>query len=106
MFISVSQLEKEMGVNRSIAKFFVDRRIPEDNSFWKGRLLYIAFGNGYLSIPVYYDILHRLGIPLDILLDERHIGFMEQLMHFAILQEKNEISFAEELSQIRLMLDR
>jgi hypothetical protein len=105
MFISVSQLEQEMGVDKRIGRFFVDRKIPEFNSFWKGRLLYIAFGNGYLSIPVYYDILHRIGISLEILMEEKHIGFMEQLMHFAILHEKNEISFTEELSSIRNMLE-
>ncbi|HEY2349417.1 MAG TPA: hypothetical protein VGH64_10385 [Puia sp.] len=53
-----------MGVNKTIGRFFVDRKLPENNSFWKGRLLYIGFGNGYVSIPVFYDILYRLGLPL------------------------------------------
>jgi hypothetical protein len=105
VFISVNQLEQEMGVDKRIGRFFVDRRIPEHNSFWKGRLLYIAFGNGYLSIPVYYDLLHRIGLPQNILLSEKHIGFMEGLMHYAILQEKNEISSSEELKQIRFLLE-
>ena len=105
MFISVNQLENEMGVDKRIGRFFVDRRIPNENSFWKGRLLYIAFGNGYLSIPVYYDILYRIGVPVDILLEEKHIEFMERLMHFAILQERNEITVSEELTQIRRMLN-
>jgi hypothetical protein len=104
VFLSVSQLEQEMGVDKRIGRFFVDRKIPDNNSFWKGRLLYIAFGNGYLSIPVYYDILYRIGVPVEILLEEKHIEFMEQLMHFAILQERNEITVTEELTQIRLML--
>ena len=38
MFISVNQLEEEMGVDRRIGRFFVDRRLPENNSFWKNRL--------------------------------------------------------------------
>lgn len=105
MFISVKQLDGEMGVDKRIGRFFVDRRIPENNSFWKGRLLYIAFGNGYLSIPIYYDILRRIGLPLQVLLDEKHIDFMERLMHFAMLHERNEISFQEELASIRLMLE-
>ncbi len=105
MFISVKQLEQEMGVDKRIGRFFVDRKIPEKNSFWKGRLLYIAFGNGYLSIPVYYDLLYRIGVPAEILLEEKHIEFMEQLMHFAILQERNEITKPEELTQIRAMLE-
>ncbi|HEY4937106.1 MAG TPA: hypothetical protein VII44_11025 [Puia sp.] len=104
MFISANQFEREMGVNKTIGRFFVDRKPPENNSFWKGRLLYIAFGNGYVSIPVYYDILHRIGIPLEVLLDEEHIHFMEQLMHYAILQEKKEISLREELISIRALL--
>jgi len=93
-----------MGVNKTIGRFFVDRKLPENNSFWKGRLLYIGFGNGYVSIPVFYDILYRLGLPLEILLDEQHIQLMERLMHFAILHEKNEISVEEELKCIRALL--
>jgi hypothetical protein len=104
VFISVQQFERDMGVNKTIGRFFVDRKLPENNSFWKGRLLYIGFGNGYVSIPVFYDILYRLGLPLEILLDEQHIQFMERLMHFAILHEKNEISVTEELKCIRAML--
>jgi hypothetical protein len=41
---------------------------------------------------------------LEILLDEQHIQFMERLMHFAILHEKNEISIGEELKCIRALL--
>ena len=104
MFISVDYFEQQMGVNKTIARFFVDRKPPQDNSFWKGRLLYIGFGNGFVSIPVFYDILFRLGLSVEILLNERHIQFMEQLMHFAILQERNEINKTEELTQVRNLL--
>jgi hypothetical protein len=104
MFISVKQFGRDMGVDERIARFFVDRRPPENNSFWKGKYIYIAYGNGYNSIPVYYDILYRIGVPLDALLAEEHVLLMEQLMHFAILQEKNEISYEEELKHIRALL--
>ena len=105
MFISVKQLEEDMGVDKRIGRFFVDRLVPKDNSFWKDRLLYISFGNGFLSIPVYYDILYRIGMSLEELLDERHIVFMEQVMHFAILHERNQITVAEELTAIRNLLN-
>jgi hypothetical protein len=104
MFISANQLHREMGVDQTIARFFVDRKVPQHNSFWKGKLLYIGFGNGYVSIPVYYDLLLRIGLPLSRLLEESHIHFMEQLMHYAILQERNEISVPEELKSIRELL--
>ena len=71
-----------MGVSPTIGRFFVDRKLPENNSFWKGRLLYIGFGNGYVSIPVFYDILFRLGLPLDVLLDGQHVQFMERLNRY------------------------
>jgi hypothetical protein len=107
MFMSVGQLETQMGVNKTIGRFFVDRKPPENNNYWKKRLLYVSFGNGYLFIPVYYDILHRIGIPLEVLLNEAHIFFMEQIMHFSHLQETNDISKEEEQKLIRdLLKDR
>ncbi len=93
-----------MGVHPAIGRFFVDRQPPQNNSFWKKHVLYIAFGNGFVSIPVYYDLLYRIGVPMEVLLNEKHILFMEQLMHFAILQERNEISREEELESVRGML--
>lgn len=104
MFMSVGQLETQMGVDKTIGRFFVDRKPPENNNYWKKRLLYVSFGNGYLFIPVYYDILHRIGIPLEVLLDESHILFMEQIMHFSHLQETNDISKEEEQKLIRALL--
>ncbi len=104
MFISATQLNRGMGVDMNIARFFVDRDPPKNNSFWRDRLLYIGFGNGYVSIPVYYDLLFRLGITLDKLLSEEHIHLMEQIMHWAILQEREEISMQEEMIAIRELL--
>ncbi len=104
MFISVNQLAEDMGVDRRIGKFFVDRRLPENNSLWKNRYLYISFGNGFLFIPVYYDLLYRIGVPMERLLEEKHIEFMEQIMHFSTLHEKKEISFKEELISLRGLL--
>jgi hypothetical protein len=104
MFMSVGQLETQMGVNKTIGRFFVDRKPPENNNYWKKRLLYVSFGNGYLFIPVYYDILHRIGAPFEALLNESHILFMEQIMHFSHLQETNDISKEEEQELIRSML--
>jgi hypothetical protein len=104
MFVSVKQLNEEMGVDETIARFFVDRKVPVNNSFWQKRLLYVGRANGYISIPVYYDILHRVGIPKQTLLDEKHIYFMEQIMHYAILHEKQEISFFQQLEKINELL--
>lgn len=94
-----------MGVDEQIARFFVDRKVPENNVFWKGRLLYVSGGNGFTSIPVYYDLLHRLGLPREILLSETHLHFMEWVMHYAILAEQNQISFTGQLESITHLLE-
>jgi len=104
MFISVEQLHNSVGVDETIARFFVDRKLPVNNAFWRNKLLYIARGNGYVSIPVYYDILFRLGIPRELLLSETHVQLMEQIMHYAIMVEFQEISFDQQLNEIKSLL--
>ncbi|PWT74776.1 MAG: hypothetical protein C5B59_10420 [Bacteroidetes bacterium] len=104
MFVSVSNLTNNMGVDEKIARFFVDRKVPQDNIFWNKRLLYIARGNGYISIPVYYDFLLRIGLLRECLLDESHIQFMEKVMHYAMLVEYNQMSFGDQLLSIQHLL--
>ena len=104
MIVSVRNLRDNMGVDEKIARFFVDRKVPAGNAFWNKRLLYINRGNGYVSIPVYYDILFRMGIPQNVLLAEEHIQFMEQVMHYAIQHEMGEISFQTQIESIQNLL--
>jgi hypothetical protein len=104
MIISVRNLRDNMGVDEKIARFFVDRKVPAGNAFWNKRLLYINRGNGYVSIPVYYDILFRMGIPQNVLLEEEHIQFMEQVMHYAIQHEMGQISFQTQIESIQNLL--
>lgn len=103
MFVSVNHLHQDMGVDPQIARFFVDRKVPAGNAFWRKRLLYVGRGTGFVSIPVYYDILYRIGVPREILLSEEHIRLMEQVMHYAILQEYKEISFEQQLTETQAL---
>src|SRR5215467_5531368 len=104
MFVSVNRLHDRMGVDSDIARFFVDRKVPTDNAFWRKRLLYVGRGNGFISIPVYYDLLFRLGVPKEILLSEAHVQLMERIMHYAILVEFSEINFLQQLKEIENLL--
>lgn len=94
-----------MGVDEEIARFFVDRKVPSGNVFWEKRRLYISRGNGYISIPVYYDLLYRIGVPKSCLLEESHIVIMEQIMHYAIQVEWLRISFGAQLEEILKILE-
>jgi hypothetical protein len=104
MFVSVPILHNELGVDEEIARFFVNRKVPVNNSFWERRYVYIGRANGFISIPVYYDLLYRMGVPRETLLADGHVRFMEQLMHYAILHEKEKISFFEQLEKINELL--
>ncbi|MFI5153924.1 MAG: hypothetical protein ACHQET_11360 [Chitinophagales bacterium] len=104
MFVSVSKLCYEIGLDEEIARYFVDRKVPANNSFWEKRFVYIGRANGYISIPVYYDLLYKIGISKEILLAEDHVQFMEQLMHYAILHEKQEISSFQQLERMNELL--
>ncbi|MBS1599599.1 MAG: hypothetical protein JST75_15345 [Bacteroidetes bacterium] len=104
MYVSFKYLHDDMGVDEKIGRFFVDRKIPSDNIFWKKRLLYIGRGNGFISIPVYYDLLFRIGVPQELLLAEQHVQLMEKIMHYAISVEHLVIGFKEQLSEISALL--
>jgi hypothetical protein len=105
MFISAKLLHEKMGVDEEIARFFVDRKVPIDNVFWEKRRLYVNRGNGYLSIPVYYDLIFRSGVSKTILLADGHIQCMERIMHYAIQVEYKQISFNTQLEQITKLLE-
>ena len=83
MFTSTQFLTKTLNVDPEIATFFVDRRVPRENRYWKGRELFVAGGSGFLFIPLIYDILFRLGVDKSLLLDETHILRMEAVLDSA-----------------------
>ncbi len=73
MFISADFLAIQYGVDDAIAKFFVDRKPPENNLYWKGKELYLRKEPGWLFIPLIVDLLFRLGIPKQQLLSSKFI---------------------------------
>ena len=77
MFTSKDDLKLGYGVDMEIGKFLTDRKVPEDNLYWKNRLLYIIPMPGYLFIPLYMDIQFRLGLPKAELLSEQHLQLLE-----------------------------
>lgn len=99
MFTSKEELKLSYGIDMEIGRFFVDRRVPENNSYWKGRYLYINPMPGYLFIPLYTDIEYRLSLPKHELLSERHIQFMEEIMHSIGRQEFEKLSLEEHVKE-------
>ncbi|MFT3950283.1 MAG: hypothetical protein QM763_25175 [Agriterribacter sp.] len=99
MFTTKDDLKLIYGVDMQIGKFFVDRKVPENNLYWKGRYLYINPMPGYLFIPIYTDIQYRLGLAKHELLGEPYAGFMEALMHSIGRQEFEKLTIEEHIKE-------
>jgi hypothetical protein len=87
MFLRADSLEIEYGIDRRIAKFFVDREPPGDNLYWKDKLLYLRPQPGYIFIPLIIDLYYRSGIAIEKLLSEDYVGAIERVCHYAAQQE-------------------
>ncbi|HEY8397645.1 MAG TPA: hypothetical protein VIK80_06885 [Flavihumibacter sp.] len=104
MFTSKAELNEAMGVEPAIAAFFVDRKVPADNRYWKGRYLYVARGTGYLFIPLFFDLQYKAGVPLEKLLEPSYVQRMEAILHLAALYEFGEKEFLEHIIEIEKLV--
>ena len=104
MFTSKEYLHTRLGVDPEIAAFFVDRKVPANNLYWKGRYLYVASGTGYTFIPVFFDLQHKLGISKKVLLDPLHVEVCEAGLHSAALYELQTITFTQHVENVKLLL--
>lgn len=96
MILTSRKLQDSLGINSSIADYFANERpIPANNLFWKNKRIYISGGFGFLTIPLAFDLIHKLGVPLNILLSDEHVSLMENGFHELKRYENCEISFAQ-----------
>lgn len=105
LYTSKQYLHNKMGVDEEIAAFFVDRTVPADNLYWKGRYLYVAKGTGFLFIPLYFDLMYRAGLPKETLLQEEFVGLTEKILHSATMQELEIIGFEEHVHNCKKLLE-
>lgn len=104
MFVSADYLSTNYGVDDAIARYFVDRDPPKDNLYWHGKLLYLRPSPGYLFIPLIFDLLYKLGLEKNILLDHFFVSTMEQTGHISAMEELKLISQEEAIDQCAEMV--
>ncbi len=92
MFLSVEALVFDYGIDKDIARFYVDREPPENNLYWKGKELYLRPQPGYIFLPSITDLYYRSGISKEILLSENFVQTLEQIGHYAAEEEVGIIS--------------
>ena len=101
MFTSKQHLHYNLGVDADIAAFFVDRRVPVDNLYWKDRLLYVAAGTGYLFIPLFFDLQLKCGVSRENIVDEEYVELMEAILNSAALHEMEKICFSQHVENCK-----
>ena len=105
MFTSKQTLVEKFGVDSEIAPFFVDRKVPDQNDYWKGRLLYVSSGTGYLFIPLWFDMQFKIGIAKDVVLNEDYVRLSEAILNSAAKHEMNKISLQEHIENCKAMVN-
>lgn len=106
MVITSRKLQDKLGINAAIADYFANERaIPQDNLFWRNKRVYISGGFGFLTIPLVYDLLYKLGISEDVLLQDDHVTMMEKGFDRFMRYEHNEYSFEVFLQEMQTLLN-
>ncbi|MFN0082020.1 MAG: hypothetical protein ACKVOM_05835 [Ferruginibacter sp.] len=79
MVITSRILQDRLGIDSEIADYFANNRpIPANNLFWGTKRIYISAGFGFLTIPLSFDLMFKLGISKKLLLNDEHVRIMEQ----------------------------
>ncbi len=79
MVITSRILQDRLGIDSEIADYFANNRpIPANNLFWGTKRIYISAGFGFLTIPLSFDLMFKLGISKELLLNDEHVRIMEQ----------------------------
>ncbi len=100
MVITSRKLQDQLGINSRIADYFAnERQVPANNLFWEKKRIYISGGFGFLTIPFAFDLIHKLGVPLELLLNDEHVSLMENGFDQLKRYENREISFDQFLKK-------
>lgn len=99
MFLTKDDLKLAYGVDLTIGKSYVDRAVPEENLYWKGRSIYVPGASGYIFMPIYADLLKRSGADLTFLLSDIYFNINEQILHSAALLEHNKLNWRTHIEQ-------
>jgi hypothetical protein len=97
MFLSCDDLKLAYGVDMEIGRFYVDRKVPVNNVYWKNRHLYIPPAPGFYFMPIFSDLAFRAGIEKSILLSEDFIQLAEKILDSAGRLEQKDISWEEHI---------
>jgi hypothetical protein len=96
MVVTSRMLQDRMGIDSEIADYFANERpVPQNNLFWKNKRIYVSGGFGYLSIPLVSDLIYKLGVSKEAILNDSHVSLLEQGFDMSSRYESNQITFEQ-----------
>lgn len=104
MFLTKDDLKLSYGVDLAIGKAYVDRAVPVDNLYWKGRTIYVPGASGYIFMPIYADLLRRANASVSYLLSDAYFSINESILHSAALLEHKQIDWAKHIEECILIV--
>ncbi|MFN6375565.1 MAG: hypothetical protein ACK4YD_10380 [Chitinophagia bacterium] len=99
MFLTKHDLKLSYGVDLEIGACYVDRKVPEGNLYWKDRTIYVPGAPGYIFMPIFADLLFRVGVNKEALLAETQLLTAERILHSAALLEHKKITWEQHVEQ-------
>jgi hypothetical protein len=103
MFLTKHDLKLSYGIHLDIGATYVDRKLPAENLYWKGRTIYLPGAPGYIFMPIFADVLFRAGASLSMLLSDEQLNDAEKILHSAALLEHKQISWKEHIQQASMI---
>ena len=106
MVITARILQDRYGIDEQIAVYFANERaVPVNNRFWQNKRIYLSVGFGFLTIPFGFDLMHKAGIPKELLLNDEHVSLMEQGFDRLKRYEAREYNLDEFVNACKHLLD-
>lgn len=104
MFLTRDDLKLSFGVDLEIGEAFINRTVPVENLYWENRKIYIPSSPGYYFMPIYADMLFRLGVDKSMLLSDNQFRLNETILHEAAMVEYQHITWIEHAEKLCKMV--
>lgn len=103
MFLTKDDLKLSYGVDCLIGETYINRSVPSGNLYWKNRKIYIPGAPGYFFMPIFADMLVRLGADKSEILSEEQFRLNEIILHHAARLEHGQCNWLEQVNEILLL---
>jgi hypothetical protein len=100
MFLSKDDLKLAYGVDMLIGETYVNRKVPQDNLYWKNRKIYVPSAPGYTFMPIFSDLLYRCGADRQELIGEDFLNLSEAILHSAALLEHKQLGWEAHTDEV------